>query len=729
MFSHFRKFMRLWNKYIAIFLLFLSSIAFAIPVRRGNAVYTQPDGSTFTVTIKGDEWGRIRTTDDGCAIVKDTDGWWCYAIYDSEGKMKSTGHHVGDAPAEIKSASRNIPYATIAENAARKRKIGQEKALKTLEVIRNQVVQTKSGNASIQKRELILLVQFDDVKFTYTRQDFVNLLTQSGYKGTGSVKDYYKDQFGDGWDFIFDVSEIITLPKKSAYYGANDAAGNDSRAEYMVAEACSLADKKIDFSLYDQDNDGWVDNVYVFYAGKSEAEHHTEKDFIWPHQYYIYSGTAKIYLELDGKKIDRYACSEEISGEKSFTGIGTFCHEYGHTFGLLDLYDVDDNQKDGWAAGVWRSTSLMDGGSYNNDAATPPYFNCIEREMLGLSEPIVLKRDTNYELEPIHKNGKYYRLDTDTDGEYYLFECRSNDKWDKYIGGKGMLVYHIDKNFEIIDNERLTNVWNSNMVNSLLIHQCADLIEADGRNDEIKDWSDLYGDISGIFFPRSNVTSIGTDGTPELKFWNGNSSNLVITSIRFRDDTISFSVKDKSEVHKVPSVADVSYMSFPDAAVISFVSGNTELTGAKPVVEWRELDGGKEYSVIYPEADRNGRYTCKLEGLKSGNVAYEVLIWFEKDGSSGSSYRLPFITKRKPAIDWPYLAITDNQVNPSEGLILHIVNTADAAEIEWFYEGVSISPEMDLRYRPTKSGTLKAVVTWQDGSSDIIVKELNVEQQ
>lgn len=729
MFSHFRKFMRLWNKYIAIFLLFLSSIAFAIPVRRGNAIYTQPDGSTFAVTIKGDEWGRIRTTDDGCAIIKDIDGWWCYAIYDSEGKMKSTGHHVGDAPAEIKSASRNIPYATIAENAARKRKIGQEKALKTLEVIRNQVVQTKSGNASRQKRELILLVQFDDVKFTYTRQDFVNLLTQSGYKGTGSVKDYYKDQFGDGWDFIFDVSEIITLHKKSAYYGANDAAGNDSRAEDMVAEACSLADKKIDFSLYDQDNDGWVDNVYVFYAGKSEAEHHTEEDFIWPHQYYIYSGTANIYLELDGKKIDRYACSEEINGEKSFTGIGTFCHEYGHTFGLLDLYDVDDNQKDGWAAGVWRSTSLMDGGSYNNDSATPPYFNCIEREMLGLSEPIVLKRDTNYELEPIHKNGRYYRLDTDTDGEYYLFECRSNDKWDKYIGGKGMLVYHIDKNFENIDNERLTNVWNSNMVNSMLIHQCADLIEADGRNDEIKDWSDLYGDISGIFFPRSNVTSIGTDGTPELKFWNGNSSNLIITSIRFRDDTISFSVKDKSEVHKVPSVADVSYMSFPDAAVISFVSGNPELTGAKPVVEWREQDGGKEYSVIYPEADRNGRYTCKLEGLKSGNVAYEVLIWFEKDGSSGSSYRLPFITKRKPAIDWPYLAITDNQVNPSEGVVLHIVNATDAAEIEWFYNDGSVSPDMDYRYRPTKSGTLKAVVTWQDGSSDIIVKELNVKQQ
>ena len=109
-------------------------------------------------------------------------------------------------------------------------------------------------------------------------------------------------------------------------------------------------------------------------------------------------------------------------------------------------------------------------------------------------------------------------------------------------------------------------------------------------------------------------------------------------------------------------------------------------------------------------------------------MAYEVLIWFEKDGLSGSSYRLPFITKRQPSIDWPYLSISDNLVDPSEGLVLHIVNAAKAAEIEWFYDDVSISPEADFRFHPSKSGTLKAVVRWEDGNSDIIIKELSVEQ-
>ena len=57
------------------------------PVRQTEAIYTQPDGSIFNARIKGDEWIRIRTTLDGCAIAKDEDGWWCYSIYGSDGSL------------------------------------------------------------------------------------------------------------------------------------------------------------------------------------------------------------------------------------------------------------------------------------------------------------------------------------------------------------------------------------------------------------------------------------------------------------------------------------------------------------------------------------------------------------------------------------------------------------------------------------------------------------------
>ena len=85
---------------------------------------------------------------------------------------------------------------------------------------------TKAGISSTKRSGIVILAQFQDVKFKKSKADFENLLNKSGYNGTGSVKDYYEDQFGDGWEFNFEVSEIVTLPNKLKHYGENDAAGS-----------------------------------------------------------------------------------------------------------------------------------------------------------------------------------------------------------------------------------------------------------------------------------------------------------------------------------------------------------------------------------------------------------------------------------------------------------------------------------------------------------------------
>lgn len=698
----------------------------AAPVRHSNSVYRQPDGSTFSVNIIGDEWTKIRTTENGCAIIQEEDGWWCYAQYDSEGNISSTGYHVGNAPADIKAAARNIPYSVLAEKAAEKKAVGRGNTLRTIKGIRKQTASTKSGGTSIQKRAIILLVEFSDTKFKYTKEDFSNLLNQKNYNNTGCAKDYYESQFGEGWEFSFDLSDIITLERPYKHYGANDSQGDDVRPWDMIAEACQKADAQIDFSLYDQDNDGEVDNVYVFYAGQGENEHDDKPDLIWPHQYYIYSGDGGVNLKLDGKRIDRYACSSEISGERDMTGIGTFCHEYGHTFGLVDLYDTDYDEAGGWAAGTWSSTSLMDGGSYNNNSATPPNFNCIEREMLNLSKPTKLELNKSYTIEPIHLNGTYCRLDTDTDGEYYLFECRSKDGWDKYVGGEGMLVYHIDKNETIRYGRYEYNVWEWNAVNATLSHQCADIIEADGRSDQITSYSDLDKDISGIFFPTKSVTSIGAGGAPALKYWNGNSSKLAITGIRIQDKNISFNVIDPNYVAEVPSVTNLSYTTFPDAVVISFEASDPSLDDAKAILEWRKTGSEDSKTTIYPTSLGDGKYTCKIDGLTSGNISYDTHIRFERDGSISKELKLVVMTKRKPAVDWPYIYISDNSVDKSKGLVLHVVNASEAAEVIWSYNDEDITSDLSHKLYPIEDGTLKAEVIWKNGSKDIIIKNIKV---
>lgn len=711
----------------AIILTLLTHLAAAGPVADIRATYRQPDGTSFTVQISGDEWIKIRTTADGCTIARDEKGWWCYGSYDEEGRLTPTEYRIGSpAPAAVISASRNIPYRHLAERASARRSVGSTNSTALLNGIQKQAAATKSGAADVTKKGLALLVQFSDTEFTYDKEDFVKMLNEKGYKGTGSAKDYFEDQFGQGWKFEFEVSDIITLSYPAEHYGRNDADGQDIRPWDMIAEACRLADEKIDFADFDQDEDGWVDNVYVFYAGLSEAEHTEQPDLIWPHQYYIYSGTPNINLKLDDKQIDRYACSAEIMNERSLTGIGSFCHEYAHTFGLMDLYDTDYDDAGGWAAGTWRYTSLMDGGSYNNNSATPPNFNCIEREMLGLSEPVILEDGGSYTLDPIQNSGAFCRLNSDSPGEYYLLECRSNEGWDGHIGGKGMLVYHIDKDFKSTSNGRMINVWTSNMVNALLSHQCADLIEADGRSESIHSMSDLRGDISGIFFPLLNVNSLGVENAPALDFWNGNSSNLAVIGIRYEDGKIRFSVQDKSQVNKVPAVKNVQYTAFPDAAIITFSSGITADKVAKPVLKWKKNGSGDDYQEAFPVDCGDGRFSCKIEGLTGGNVSYETLIWFEINGVPGSSYRLPFQTKRKPTVDWPYIYITDSQIRQDTGLPLHVVNASKAAQIVWSYDGTEFTPDPDHYFRPDSDGMLKVTITWEDGNTDTIVKKLNV---
>ena len=693
------------------------AVTMAGPVMNTRQVYTQPDGTQFSVRVTGDEWLCIRTTEDGCAIARDPDLWWCYGVYDGNGCLVSTGHHVGYAPADIIAASKNIPYESLSQKAAAKRARGREQSHNAVERLKSQIAQTRSGSTSIHKKGIALLVEFSDTKFTHSRNDIINLLNQSNYNGTGSAKDYYEDQFGDGWEFSFDVSDIITLKNPARHYGENlnEQPGADTCPWDMVTEACKAADPHIDFSSYDQDKDGFVDNIYVFYAGKAESENTDIPDLIWPHQYYILSGEG-IRLTCDGKHIDRYACSAEISGEASLTGIGSFCHEFGHTMGLVDLYDTD-YENNGWAAGTWRTTSLMDGGNYNNMSATPPNFNCIERELLGLSSPVMLEEGKTYTLTPIHKEGLYYRMDTDTEGEYFLFECRSDEGWDRYIGGKGMLAYHIDKNAEATDPS--ADRWKTNMVNAYQSHQCADLLEADGRRDLIMIDEDFKVDIRGIFYPRHNITSISSS---TMKYWNGGIPDLLITGIELSEGNISFNVIHNEDKKEMPQVTDAACTVFPDAAVIRFASSDTSLEGT-PVLKWKKSGSKTEYTADINEYE-SGKYACKLEGLESGKVSYEVSIYFKSAAGLGKIRSMSFMTKGTPSVSWPLICFGENATESGEGITVHVTNAAQAEEINWTFNSEPLVQHDDYRIRPASKGTLKAEIMWTDGSRDIIVKQL-----
>lgn len=363
----------------------------------------------------------------------------------------------------------------------------------------------------------------------------------------------------------------------------------------------------------------------------------------------------------------------------------------------------------------------------NNVNNTPPYYNAIEREILGLSYPVVLEKNGTYTLSPIQEN-RAYRLNTDNDGEYYLFEYRSGEGWDKYIGGNGMLVYHIDK------SKRYLGRWGeANTVNAYQSHQCADLIEADGRTDAITEdsYRTAFSNISGVFFPYNSIKSLTPTSSPGIRFWSGRPGEVSITNIEKKNGCITFSVVGYTGSVTPPTVSSVRSESFMDAAIINFDS-NTAYDGPATVL-WGLTGKEMQETTVMPY--QPGKYSITLENLAPGNKTYSVRIYFKVDDISGASTDVSFMTTKASAVEWPYIFIGKNKTDKNgkfrkdTKIALRTYNTSEAEAIEWTFNDNEIAPEGNGYYIVQESGTLKATVYWKDGSKDIIEKKINISEE
>lgn len=730
-------------KHRLLIIVFLATVVSQMmqagPVHERRVVLQQPDGTLFNACFSGDEFLRIKTTSDGCAIIQDSDGWWCYASYDADGTKVSSGVPVTDpVSGDVISDSRRIPYARLTELAVRARYVPDADDTPVLRrMIGGQYGKTKADDASdslsVIKNGIVILAQFANLSFRYTRDDFDRLLNSTSYArdgATGSAREYFEAQFNDAVKFKFDVCDIVTLSHDLDYYGGNVAGNGTSESDKapaeMVIEACNLADPDVDFSQYDDDGDGEVDNVFVFFAGGDEAEGAGD-DCIWSHAWYIKDGAGK-KLTLDGKVINRYACSSELSrfinseNEPDFrlAGIGTFCHEYSHTLGLQDMYDTDYEGSGGESKALWGSTSLMDGGNHNNEGNTPPFFNAIEREMMGLSMPQLIEQDGVYSLDPINVNGKYYRIDTDDPHEYFLLECRLENLWDKYIGGSGLLVYHVDRSgqtagFSEMQGKDITAAerWKYNQVNCRPDRQCADLLEA---------MPDAMS-VRNVFYPLEGVNAIPAES---MQYWNGRCGKLSITDIRREGDGIVFSVIGANDATTPPDPVSLGYEKYQDAALVTFESDKPYMGEA--VLSWGPSGKASETLNILPYEE--GKYAVLLEGLEP-RTSYTVSIAFTIEGVTGKQADLSFMTNTYSG-GYPYIYLKNVQRNPDgtflpgSKLPLRVYNAVGAASVVWTMNGKNISVGADGHYKLEKGGRLRAVVSWEDGSQDVIIKEIRI---
>ncbi len=471
--------------------------AYAIKALNRPVQYVQPDGSVIEIINHGDEFHHWATDASGRVLTLSEDGFW------------RIGTKAATIPAPAASQRRLQASAAIADRA-------------------------KSPIAQGKHKFLVILVQFSDLKFTVSgpNQAFTDLLNKPGYSkngGTGSAYDYYSENSNERFDPSFDVFGPYTVSQGYASYGGNDRYGNDKNPDGAFFEACQLANSEIDFSDYDLDSDGYVDNIFFYYAGYNEAEG-APANTIWPHQWGFYNYQSQSF---DGVRLDTYACTSEYRGTsgKVMCGIGTFCHEFGHVLGLPDFYDTDyeDNGSNDDPLGVY---STMDSGSYLNDGCTPPYFSAMERSIIGwIAEPDEISGDGTKTLSPVHEDDAF-KYTSPNSGEYFILECRDNTGWDVCLPG-GLLVYHVDKSSNKVSG-RITasSLWTSgdNMINAYEGHPCYYLVKASSRADNMDSYYYAYTPFPG----KSNVKNY----TPVM--WSKESCALSLSEISYSGGMVIF---------------------------------------------------------------------------------------------------------------------------------------------------------------------------------------------
>lgn len=372
------------------------------------------------------------------------------------------------------------------------REINQRRSIAMQRRTRN--VTTEPYPLNIAPRGLIILVSFKDLAFTTPKQTIDSMMMGKNFSRSysyadargqihnimaqGSAWQYFHDVSMGQYSPQFDVVGPVTVSKNMKYYGQNDSNDQDMYAEVMVQEACRLAQSEcgVDFSVYDNDNDGEVDFVYVIYAGYGEADTEDENT-IWPHSYWL-SETNRC-ITLNDKKVDLYACGSELNGSSDkYDGIGTFCHEFSHVLGLPDMYTTSSSANFK-TLGSW---DIMDYGPYNNNGNTPPSYSAYERFFMGWLTPELLTESKQQHLENLTTSNTACLITTTNSHNligndpnpktFYLLENRQQMGWDSYIPGHGLMITKINYSY---------SAWENNTVNNSANSQGVDIIEADGK--------------------------------------------------------------------------------------------------------------------------------------------------------------------------------------------------------------------------------------------------------
>ena len=548
--------------------MLMTAMAWAAKANQQPTVVTQSDGTQLTVILYGDEDFHYYATTDG-VILYSLDRSYYVANIASDGTLTATSQlahepsqRSDDETALITAQDRNTFLSTGTQKS-------QTAKVKRESLAYNSTLLSHEGSPKV----VVILAQFSDVEFTvnepyeafyqYLNGDEIEDKGNYNSYNYGSVRSYFKDMSFGNFTPQFDVYGPVTLNNELSYYGDGD--------DYMsrfIPDVCKAMDDSLDFSSYDENGDGYVDLLYVIYAGYSESIGGNSTDCIWPKSGTVSGGT------YDGVTVYRYGVNNELNltdeytlsdGSPYINGIGLFCHEFSHCLGLPDLYVtsgtstayLDNQEMEYW--------SVMDSGTYLYNGYSPAAYTAWEREYLGWFALDTLSSACQVELSTIDNGGTAYRILNDSDAtghEYYIVENIQQEGWNAHQYGHGMLAIHVDYDANAFS-------LSSNSVNNTAGHPRMTVLAADGTLDNIyslSTTSEAMASYGGDPFPgTSNVTCLTDTSAVYPIVYNGSALAKPIYNIVEDEETgvvtFAFLETNDSESTGIMSIPASQYAS------------------------------------------------------------------------------------------------------------------------------------------------------------------------
>jgi M6 family metalloprotease-like protein len=276
---------------------------------------------------------------------------------------------------------------------------------------------------------LFILVEFQDVHHNKSPDEVKSVAIDQ-------LNTYYNEVSYGKVSITGQVYGWYTINHPIGYYGHDkDKPGDDDNLGQLAKDAVAQLPSSVDLGPFKY--------LVVVHAGQDQADdqYNVKSDEIWSQCYCAvfpnYEQSEPVYTR--GKTFTNYVFLSE------FNGVGTFAHEWGHLFGLPDLYDTKGESS---YVGFW---SLMDNGNsccYNEAESTPSYIGGWGDALLGWLSPTVVESSvliSSYELKPLESPEAGAIMIPVSGSTYYFIEYRTKTGQDIHLPDSGALIYFVNE--------------------------------------------------------------------------------------------------------------------------------------------------------------------------------------------------------------------------------------------------------------------------------------------